>query len=602
MSKRSVLFVLPLVLLGLLTVLVSDFAVKRSQIASDKTAAERLTLYRQTILGVYEKYRYLPYMIARDPRASAVLDEPSEGATANRFLEEMARNSRADLLFMMDRNGDTVAASNWQTDLSLIGRNYGFRPYFQSALKGAEGQYFAVGMTTGRPGLFLARPTPVEGEPKGVAVVKVDTRILERAWREGGETVFATDRNGIVFLSAVSDWKYKTTQELAPAILDELSATRQYADEAIQSLSSAPQTDTKTIQIDGQLYRHNSAHVGLLGWKLHFLVPQENVRGSLVLIWSTSFGLALLYVVGVLVFRGRALRRASAQLRLESAELKELNSRLTEEVEERRRIERELIRTQEGLARSSRLAAVGQMSSAVAHELNQPLAALRMFIAGTRKFLENGNLAAVTQNLNDIDGLQDRMANLTQELKRFARPTESKIERVDLRECIRDSIKIARPRFDETDVGLKVELPDVPLVLDTARYRIEQVLLNLLKNAADAAALAHEETGAGEVVLQATRLDTNVLVSVADNGQGVSADIREKIFDPYFTTKMSSGGLGLGLSISMRIAEDLGGTLTVNKSRLGGAAFILTLPGHLDAPETAFKSKTEKDRQEEPAE
>lgn len=582
MNKRLFLLALPLLLLGTVTALVAHLAVSRAEVASDRMAAERLTLYRQTILGVYEKYRYLPYMIARDPRAIMALDDPSETEVANLFLEEMATNSGAAQLFVMDLKGDTVAASNWRSELSLIGRNYGFRPYFKSAIRGEEGQYFAVGMTTGLPGLFLARPTPVVGEPRGVAVVKVDTKVLERTWREGGETVYVTDENGVVFLSSVAAWRYRTTEQLAPAVLEEISAARQYTGNTLRSLAEETSGDPRLLRIDGVTYRHNAAFVGLLGWKLHYLVPEKEVSGAQTPVWISALGLALLYAVAVLFLRGRALRRASAILRQESAELKALNTRLTDEVEERRRVESELIRAQEGLARSSRLAAVGQMSAAVAHELNQPLAALRMFVAGTRKFLERDNLAAARENLDEIDGLQDRMANLTQELKRFARPAESRIERVDLRECVWDSVKIARPRFDETGVNLSVSCPQTPLALDTARYRVEQVLLNLLKNAADAANQAHLETGQGEVSLTAVLDGDRVQVSIADNGSGISKEDRARIFDPFFTTKLSSGGLGLGLSISMRIAEDLGGTLDVMESEMGGAEFVLSLPAAPD--------------------
>ena len=544
MRTRFILLALPPLVLLLIAAVIVQLIAVRDEESVDRKASERLTLYRQTILGEYDKYRYLPYVLARDPRATIVLNMQQTTESANRFLEEMAQNSGAYLLYIMNTDGNTLAASNWRDDLSLVGRNYGFRPYFQAAMAGEEGRFFAIGATIGEPGLFLSRPTPVEGTPRGVAVVKVDMQPLERAWAEGGEIVFASDANGVIILSSMSDWRYKVLHALSDDVLAKIRETRQFAGLPLEPLSDASGTAENVLSIDGHHYRHNQADVGLLGWKLHFLVPVAETKENLWPVWVSAIGLSLLYAVGVLVFRGRALRRASALLLQESEELRELNLRLTDEVEERKRVERELIKAQEGLARSSRLAAVGQMSAAVAHELNQPLAALRMFVAGTRKFLEKRNIEAATENLSEIDGLQHRMAALTQELKRFARPAESRIESIDLKENIRAAAKIALPRFEETGVDLTVTLPDEPLRLETAPLPVEQVLLNLLRNGADAAA----QVADGKVLLEAKRLEEAIVIEVSDNGAGVPEDIREKIFDPFFTTKLSSGGLGLGLS------------------------------------------------------
>ncbi|MCX2723922.1 sensor histidine kinase [Roseibium salinum] len=557
----------PLVLVAAAFVLVQLF-LELDEDSVDRTAAERLTLYRQTILGEYQKFRYLPYMIARDPRATSALGLGQPVESANRFLQEMAENSGADLLYVMNAQGTTLAASNWQDRLSLVGRNYGFRPYFKAAINGEEGQFFAIGATLGEPGLFLSRPTPVSGEPLGVAVVKVDMRPLEEAWAEGGETVFASDANGVIFLSSRPEWRYRSMSALPGDIRQMIEATKQYAGQSLEPVGDQPVQSKDLLTIDGNVYRHNSADVGLLGWTLHFLVPVEETRKSVLPIWTATITLCLVYAVIVLVLRGRRLRKASLLLRRESAELKELNTRLVEEIQERRRIER-------ALARSSRLAAVGEMSAAVVHELSQPLSALRMFVAGTRKFLDKGDTQTAAENLDEIDSLQLRMASLTQELKRFARPGESRIEKIDLRESVRTAEKIVRPRFEETGVALRLDLPEEPLEAETAPLRIEQILVNLLRNGADAAASEDE----GIVSLRAGLQDGHVVLTISDNGPGIPEDLRERIFDPFFSTKSSSGGMGLGLAISMRLAEDLGGTLSVSANIPKGAQFELSLPG-----------------------
>ncbi|MEO9773966.1 ATP-binding protein [Roseibium sp.] len=588
MSKRWLYFALPPLVIVAAAFVVVQLFLELDEDRVDRKAAERLTLYRQTILGEYQKYRYLPYMIARDPRATAALGLGRPVESANRFLEEMAANSGADLLYVMNGDGTTLAASNWRDDLSLVGRNYGFRPYFKSAIQGEEGRFFAIGATLLEPGLFLARPTPVAGAPRGVAVVKVDMGPLEDAWAEGGETVFASDANGVIFLSSQPEWRYRTLDALPDDVRRSIESTRQYGDQSLEPVGEQPAQSLEQLQIDGKAYRHNTAKVGLLGWTLHFLVPVEETRKSVLPIWAAAITFCLVYAVIVLMLRGRRLRKASVLLRRESASLKELNTRLVDEVQERRRVERELLEAQRGLARSNRLAAVGEMSAAVVHELSQPLAALRMFVAGTRKFLEKGDTETAAENLDEIDSLQMRMASLTQELKRFARPGESRIEKTDLRECVRVAEKIARPRFEETGVSLELDLPDTPLEAETAPLRIEQVLVNLLRNGADAA--ASEDRGI--VTLFASRQDGQVIVRISDNGPGIPADLRERVFDPFFSTKASSGGMGLGLAISIRLAEDLGGGLSVGTNTPKGAVFELALPaltpaqaGHAPSPE-----------------
>ncbi|WP_417685623.1 sensor histidine kinase [Roseibium sp.] len=589
---RMAIFAVPPLVVMIAAALLVQLTVEREEAAVDRKAAERLTLYRQTILGEYEKHRYLPYMLARDPRATVVLSmgEPTEAS--NRFLEEMAEKSGANLLYVMDRNGLTLASSNWREPQSLIGQNYSFRPYFHAALRGEEGQFFAIGATSGEPGLFLSLPTPVRGEPNGVAAVKVDMAPLERTWSEGGETVFVADANGVIFLSSRPEWRYRTLDRLTPEVREHIAMTRQFAAKELIPLSDTPIGHGKEFRIGEEAFRHNSASVGLLGWQLHFLVPRGEIGRSKWVIWSTGLGIGLFYILAVQIYRGRALRRASALLRQESRELRELNERLVEEVEERRRVEAELRTAQNRLARSSRLAAVGQMSAAVAHELNQPLAAMRMFVAGARKFLRGGNIDAVEENLQEIDSLQFRMATLTQELKRFARPSESRIEMVDLRSSVETAAKMVRPHLDETGVRLDLRLPDEPIVTETAPLKVEQVLVNLMRNGADSAAAGED----AEVIVSARRIDAGVEIIVADNGAGIPAELRDKIFDPFFTTKLNDGGLGLGLAISDRIAEDLGGSLRVDDSCIGGAAFRLFLP-HAEASveRLATSSVAEKD-------
>ncbi|SDT90345.1 ATP-binding protein [Stappia sp. ES.058] len=570
---RFALLILPVLGVLAAAVFAADWVERQSEASSDARARERLTLYRETLLRELEKFRYLPYLVARDPRATAVLEDPQQAEAANLFLKDLTAATGAEALYVMNAEGRTVAASNFDTASSFMGRNYAFRPYFQTARDGGEGQFFAVGATTGKPGFFFARATPKDAAVQGVVVVKVDMDRLEQSWRDGGETVIVSDVHGVVFLGTQDAWRYASIAPLTDMVVAAIRENRQYGGVRLSSLQEGD-ADAQEIAIAGTPYRQARLKVGLLDWTIHYFTPRAEIEAVRGIVWAGALTLILLYVVAMLVVRGRRLGQLTAGLKRDAAGLRDLNSRLVGEIDERRRVETELREAQAGLARASRLAAVGEMSAAVAHELNQPLAALGMFVSGARLYQARGEATAVLENLDEIDALRLRMASLTQELKRLARPGESRIETVDMRDCLKTSAKLVRPRIEETGVALHLDLTGAALPASTAPLRVEQVLVNLLRNAIDACHLAPAPC----VEARAWTQDGHILIEIADNGAGIPEDLRERIFEPFFSTKPAASGLGLGLAISARIVDDLGGTLKIHDSVSGGAAFVLSLP------------------------
>jgi two-component system C4-dicarboxylate transport sensor histidine kinase DctB len=567
------LFLLPVAGLLGLAMLVAGLVEQDAVEEGELRARERLSLYRETVLRELEKFRYLPHVLARDPRAAGVIDDPALMLESSRFLKDMAATTGADALFVMNEEGLTLAASNYDSLGSFVGRNYAFRPYFRAALDDELGQFYAVGATTGKPGFFFSRATPPGEGPRGVFVVKVDLAGLQQSWRDAGETVFLADRHGVIFLGTRRDWLYSSLEPLSDMVVAAIRSNRQYGGVPLPSLQDGP-AEADVLFLDGKSWRHDQLRVGVLGWTVHYLTPEAQLHAGRDIVWLSAVALVLLYALVFMLVRSRALGRATRRLQRHAADLRSLNRQLSAEVEERRRVERELREAQAGLARASRLAAVGEMSAAVAHELNQPLAALGMFVSGARLFEERGDVQGLRDNLDEIDALRHRMASLTQELKRFARPGESRIEQVDLRECLKTSAKLLRPRVEETETSLALRLPSRPVVVSTAPLRVEQVLVNLLRNAVDACQQAAEPRVEGVLSLE----DGLAVIRISDNGFGVPEDLRERIFEPFFSTKPASGGLGLGLAISARIVEDLGGTLTIGTGGDGGACFVLGLP------------------------
>ncbi|WP_235809788.1 sensor histidine kinase, partial [Pseudomonas syringae group genomosp. 3] len=240
---------------------------------------------------------------------------------------------------------------------------------------------------------------------------------------------------------------------------------------------------------------------------------------------------------------------------------------------------RDLQTAQDGLVQSAKLAALGQMSAALAHEINQPLTAQRMQLATLRLLLDQGRIDEACKALNAVDQQLTRMAALTGHLKTFARKSPSGLrERLDLATVVDQALLLLEPRLREEAVDCVLHLSRPAWVRGDA-IRLEQVLINLLRNALDA--MRDCSTRRLEVRIDAR--DAQWLLSVSDTGTGIAPENLASIFDPFFTTKPVGDGLGLGLAVSYAIIHQLGGQLSA-ESHADGAVFWFCLPN--DALET----------------
>jgi two-component system, NtrC family, C4-dicarboxylate transport sensor histidine kinase DctB len=267
----------------------------------------------------------------------------------------------------------------------------------------------------------------------------------------------------------------------------------------------------------------------------------------------------------------RRTRAESRRIQRESDELRVLNRRLSAEIAARLKLERNLKEAEQSLEQASKLAALGQMSAAVAHELNQPLAAMKTYLAGARLLLSRRRPEEALTSFQRIDDLIDRMGGITRQLKSYARKGEIELEPVDLRESVRSALSMMAPQLGKMPVTITMTLPSEPVVIHADSLRIEQILVNLLRNALDAV------SGQDERAIRILLVEgETILLSIADNGPG----IREpgKLFEPFYSTKRPGEGLGLGLAISAGFAGEMGGRLVARNAADGGAVFELLLP------------------------
>ncbi|MGY4525906.1 ATP-binding protein [Pseudomonas sp. UBA4617] len=550
---------------------------KRQAMAADaRRASQQLGLYANALHTLIDRYRALPAVLALDPELIAALQgpvsEPLQHAL-NRKLERINGAANSSTLELLDRTGLAIAASNWRLPSSYVGSNYGFRPYFKQARSQGSGRFYAVGVTSGVPGYFLASAVNDEhGRFLGAMVVKLEFPELEREWRQGSDILLVSDARGITFIANQDGWRYRELQPLGGADRAELAETRQYDKQPLVPLQHEVLTrfaENSTLsRVHGPAgtgeYLWESLPLGSEAWTLHLLrKPQVVADGRNAALAAAAVWLSLVFAA---LFLSQRLRLA--RLRQRSRE------ELKRQVEERTR---ELRTAQEGLVQSAKLAALGQMSAAMAHEINQPLTTQRMQLETLRLLLDHGRYDEARRALEPLEQMLTRMAALTGHLKTFARNSPVGLrERLDLATVVDQALHLldARMRSEAVEVALYLARP--AWVRGDA-IRLEQVLINLLRNALDA--MADKRYKRLEIRIEP---DGELWrLSVLDSGGGIDEANLAKVFDPFFTTKPVGEGLGLGLAISYGIVHEAGGQLQA-ENLPGGARLSLTLPRDLE--------------------
>ncbi len=586
---------------------------REAGIAEARTAAHTaLERYAGNLKSLLETYEVLPRILARDALIERLLARPDDAELrerVNHHLAEFNRASRASVTYVMDVSGEALVASNAESDVPFVGRNFAFRPYFGEALAGRAGLYFALGTTSNLPGFYFSAPVEHDDAVRGVAAVKISQERLEAAWSQASNPVFVTDAEGVIFVTNREDLRYLSRRPLSPAARERLIESRQYGERpplaALPVLAAAADPAprlrlSERVAAAGRTphtrivdYLVESAPVPGTPWTVHVLTPLAPIEARVwtaVLLVGSAGAVALLLGLFLRQRRLRArerllyqaqvaetLRRARDELELRVAErtrdLSSTNARLQQEIGERERAEQRLLKTRDELVQASKLAALGQMSAGIVHELNQPLAAIQAYAANAGTFLERGLPGRARDNLALIGELTERMALLTGELKTFARRTSDEVVAIAPLPAARAALALLAPRLRKDGVALAVDLPATAPRVHGNTIRLEQVLVNLLKNACDAL----NGSLAPRLELAAREDGEWFVFAVRDNGPGIPCEALPQLFDPFFTTKPVGEGLGLGLSISYGIVKHFGGEIRAANRPDGGAEFTVRL-------------------------
>ena len=561
MSWRAKVVIALLALFAVAVVLTTNRWLSDRFTDTTRNRAElRLALYSGNMISELQRTAVVPLLLARDPELIRALSVGDFSGTSARLISFQTEIGAASIL-LLDSEGRTVGA----TDRNLLGSGHAEDGAFVDALRTKETVFTVTKAETGAHEFTYSRAIQSEGRAIGVIVVAADLMKYERAWAGLQDVVLVTDSEGMVLLSTELRWRgLPLDQALAAtdaptAIGRAFKATTDWAQKAPDAYFS------------GEAVMKTEARVPFRGWRLITFTAYDSVRERVNGVLALEImGFAILAALTFYLLSRRAWSQ-SLGFQKESAELRLLNARLQREVAQREKAQKDLEVAELTLAQSSKLAALGEMSAAVSHELNQPLAAMKTYLAGARLLLQRKRPDEALSSFQRIDDLIERMGAITRQLKSYARKGGEAFEPVDLRACVSTGLSMMEPQLKLRVVRITRTLPRTPVIVNADRLRLEQVIINLLRNALDAT----KDSKSPQIDIILTAGDSAVL-SVRDNGHGI-VDL-DNLFEPFYTTKKPGEGVGLGLAISSKIITDLGGRLVARNAQDGGAVFEVQLP------------------------
>ncbi|MEY9200238.1 two-component system C4-dicarboxylate transport sensor histidine kinase DctB [Sinorhizobium fredii] len=602
-SRQSWLLFAAVALMLLVAGLHLAGAYGRLQALVDLAEQSRLdaSLKVSLLRAVVERQRALPLVLSDDTAIRQALASPSPQSLEpiNRKLESLAASAEAAVVYLIGRDGVAVAASNWREPTSFVGNDYAFRDYFRLAMRDGKGEHFAMGTVSRRPGLYISRRVDGPDGPLGVIVAKLEFDGVEADWRVTDKPTYVTDRRGIVLITSLPSWRFMTTRPIPDDRLADIRESLQFGDapllplpfHRIEDQPDGSSTLEALLPGDGtEAFLRVETPVPSTAWRLEQLSPVKvalaaGAREMRLLMLAAL--VPLLALAAFLLRRRQVVAMRSATERLARTELEEkveartrdlsrARDRLETEIADHRQTAEKLQAVQQDLVQANRLAILGQVAAGVAHEINQPVATIRAYADNARTFLDRGQSAIASENMESIAELTERVGAITDELRRFARKGHFAAEPTEMKDVVEGALLLLRSRFAGRMDAIRIELPPDGLKALGNRIRLEQVLINLLQNALEAIGdrddalirVRCEETAGG------------IALTVADNGPGVPADILDELFTPFNTSKEE--GLGLGLAISKEIVNDYGGTIEVDSSP-SGTTFTVQLK-EADAP------------------
>ena len=536
-----------------------------------------LSLAAESLRAAIERYAPLPALIAERPALSALLtspDDPALQAEVNEDLRQTAATVKASDVYLMDISGLTIAAASYREPGSYLGRNFSYQTYFTQALNGDLSSFSVYGTTTGERGYFYAAPVEDGERIVGVLAIKFNIAAFESIWRGAASEIMVTDRNDFVFLSSRPDWHFRAIRPLSEATRRVIAQNLQYPIDRIDLLpinavSLGP--DAQQVEIEGSTIENfvlTARHLSALDWTIASLTPKSSATLRALNTLLVGALVAVLALTALLALLLRQARQSEAWAKEQEAK-RLLEAAVAERTEDLQTALADLRRTQTDLIQAGKLSGLGQMSAALSHEFNQPLAAVKSYAENANACLYRDRVDEARDNIHRISKMADRMATISAHLRNFARRPQLARGPLLLNAVIQDALAVVDMRLTSEGGHVVYEPPKEEIWVNGGHVRLQQVIVNLINNALDA--MEGHKTRDVFLTVEGTTLH------VRDTGTGIDPETLPHVFDPFFTTKAPGKGLGLGLSISYNIVSDFNGSLTVENHPEGGAVFSVAL-------------------------
>lgn len=550
LGRTNAALIILAVLAFIAAILLSDrFTAQRAVAGEQDRLANVARLTASSYQRQVDKFRLVATTLSADSDVANLLDgrTTAAGVRLNERLANLSTVLDASVIYLLDAGGTTIASSNWRQADSFLNENYRFRAYFKQALARGQWEQFALGTRSLVPGLFVARRVETATGARGVIVVKIRFDRLEREWAMSAGSAFVASGQGVILVSSRPEWRFQTIRKLDDAEQSKLRAQVEFGK---QPLVQNTLYARRSVVSDARSFHDDTDYVEAQeslpnGWSVHIVSPLEGVLAS-----ARSYGRLVIVVIAGLMAALTAFsllrRRAiiAGEQRESAARIADLKDRLMQ---------------------SNKLSTLGQIAAGVGHEINQPLTAIGLRAQSASKLIEAGRHSEAALAMGEISVLTSRVGAITGELRRFSRRGDRRIGPVSLQAAFAGTLLLLGDRIRSTRTGLSVDSSEAIVIGDQGR--LEQVLVNLLQNAMDAMG----DGGRIEVII--VQDGDAVSVIICDNGPGIANDVREKLFQPFTSTK--NDGVGLGLVICRDIITEFGGELTLTANRQGAAFQIL---------------------------
>ena len=521
----------------------------------------RLTQNERNIVNELQKNSVIPQFLVRDQSIWNALLSNNFSSLPQMFFEFIDEIS-IESITLMDRTGQIVAVAG-KENLNVNSSN---KIIFNTAISTNDTVMNIIEKNENEFGFFYSRKIENDQRVLGVLSIEVDLKKFENSWKSAGERIFISNGEGKIVLATEPTWK---------GLSDDLAWKNQNSKNIIKrgySVAKGWVDSNESDQYfnDSSFVRFNK-NIPILNWKMSSFENYSGVRERV----NTILALEILIFLLLLVLSLYSLNRKKI-LRLnlfeeETIKLRELNKKLETEMEQRKRVEKNLLAVEQTLEQHSKLAALGEMSAAISHELNQPLAAMKTYLAGASLLLKRNRPQETVAALMRIDGLIHRMGEITKQLKSFARKNTESFVPLNFNDAILEAMSIMEPQLKQSGIKIDTNIPSEPVLIVGDQQRLEQVIINLIRNAIDAL----DDTELPSITISLYK-NNSVRFSIRDNGKGIN-DL-EKLFEPFQTSKDPGKGLGLGLAISSNIISELGGSLSGENLTPTGAEFTIKLP------------------------